>query len=218
MNQSLAIRICIILLIVIASMLFWNMLMKASDGMKLVGFILMGAILAIVVVKFVLPWLGDSMGEAMFSSGEKQEQDEMMKAAACISQGDYAGAIEHYEKMLAEKPEDPFPVAEIAKLHAEKLHDPQAALNVLSMHLQSHEWPVDDAAFLMFRIADVHQQHLHDFAAARDMLEQVVGNFSGTRHSANAHHKIGEIEQAEYKFAMEQRSKAAAAAASSAEG
>jgi outer membrane protein assembly factor BamD (BamD/ComL family) len=29
------------------------------------------------------------------------------------------------------------------------------------------------------------------------MLEQVIGNFPNTRHSANAHHKMSEIEQAE---------------------
>jgi outer membrane protein assembly factor BamD (BamD/ComL family) len=95
-------------------------------------------------------------------------------------------------------------------VHAERLHDPQSALQVLSDHLQSKDWPVDDAAFIMFRIADVQQRHLHDFEAARDMLQQVIGNFPNTRHSANAHHKMSEIEQAEYKALMDQRLKAGA--------
>jgi outer membrane protein assembly factor BamD (BamD/ComL family) len=144
------------------------------------------------------------------------EQDEMTKAAACISQGDYAGAISHYEKMLEDKPDDPFPVAEIAKVHAERLHDPAAALQVLEEHLQSQDWPVDDAAFIMFRIADVHLMHRHDFETARDMLEQIIGNFPNTRHSANAHHKMSEIEQMQYKLLMEQRTKGGASSGTAA--
>jgi tetratricopeptide (TPR) repeat protein len=209
MNRELVIRLCLAVLAILIVMLLWNMVKEASDGMKLVFVIVMGIIGGILCVKFVIPWIGDAMGEAVFSSGEKVEQDEMTKAAACISQGDYAGAIGHYEKMLEDKPDDPFPVAEIAKIHAERLHEAQTALQVLSDHLQSKDWPVDDAAFIMFRIADVHLTHRHDFEAARDMLEQVIGNFPNTRHSANAHHRMSEIEQAQYKLLMEQRSKSA---------
>lgn len=216
MNSSLLIRLCIVLLAIIAAMLFWQQLMTASDGMKFIGFIVIGVGMGILAVKFVLPWIGDAMGEVVYSSGEETEQDEMTKAAACISQGDYEGAIEHYNKMLADKPTDPFPLAEIAKVYAERLHEPENALHVLSVHLQSKDWPVDDAAFIMFRIADVQASHLHQFALARDMLEQVVANFPNTRHSANARHKITEIEQAEYQYANEQRARAAAVEAEAA--
>lgn len=214
LNHSLVIRICIILLAVMVVAMLWNSVKDAGDGMKLVFVITMGLIGGILTVKYVIPWFGDLLGEAVFSSGEQVEQDEMTKAAACIAQGNYEGAIEHYEKMLEDKPEDPFPVAEIAKVHAERLHDPQAALRVLEEHLQSKEWPVDDAAFIMFRISDVHLTHLHDFEAAHDMLEQVIANFPNTRHSANANHKIHELEQAQYKLIMDQRAKASAATSS----
>ncbi len=208
LDRTLIIRVCLILLGVLLLMLLWNMAKNAGDGMKLVFVIVVGVIGGILVVKFVIPWIGDAMGESLYSSGEKSEQDEMTKAAACISQGDYEGAIRHYEKMLEDKPDDPFPVAEISKVYAERLHDNAAALRVLEEHLQSKDWPVDDAAFIMFRIADVHLKHSHDFEAARDMLEQVIGNFPNTRHSANAHHKMSEIEQAQYKLLMELRAKA----------
>lgn len=210
MNRSLLIRICLITLAIMFMAFLTQYLKKADDGMKLVVVILLGGVGGILVVKFVIPWFGDLMGEAVFSSGEQVEQDEMTKAAACIAQGDYQGAIDHYEKMLEDKPDDPFPVAEIAKVHAERLHDPQAALQVLEAHLQSKDWPVDDAAFIMFRIADVHLTHLHDFDTSHDILNQVIANFPNTRHSANAHHKINELEQAQYKLIMEQRASAAA--------
>lgn len=210
LNRSLVIRICIILLAVMVVAMLWNAVKSKGDGMVLVFVITMGLIGGILTVKYVIPWFGDLMGEAVFSSGEKVEQDEMTKAAACIAQGDYHGAIEHYDKMLDDKPDDPFPVAEIAKVYAERLHDPQSALQALEEHLQSKEWPVDDAAFIMFRIADLHLTHRHDYETARDMLEQVIGNFPNTRHSANAHHRMSEIEQMQFKLLMDQRAKAAA--------
>ena len=115
MNRQLIIRICLILLAVLLIFLLWESVKDGSDGVKLVFVILMGGLGGILMVKFFIPWLGDLMGEAVFSSGEEVEQDSMTKAAACIAQGDYKGAIEHYEKMLEDKPDDPFPVAEIAK-------------------------------------------------------------------------------------------------------
>jgi hypothetical protein len=213
MNTALVIRICVITLVLLVIALIWSFVKDAGDGIKLVFVILMGLAGGLLAVKYLIPWLGDMMGEAMFSSGEKVEQDPMTKAAARIAQGDYPGAIEQYESMLREKPDDPFPVAEIAKMHAERLHDPQAALKVLEEHLQSKDWPVDDAAFIMFRIADLHLTHRHDFETARDMLEQIIGNFPNTRHSANAHHRMSELEQLQYKLLMDQRAKAGSSGA-----
>ena len=210
MNTTLIIRVSVVTLAILLVALLWTYMKEAGDGMKFVLVIVLSLTGGLLAVKFVIPWLGDAMGEAVFSSGEKVEQDEMTKAAACIAKGDYQGAIDHYEKMLEDKPDDPFPVAEIAKVHAERLRDPQAALKALEAHLQSKDWPVDDAAFIMFRIADVHLTQRHDFESARDMLEQIVGNFPNTRHSANAHHRMSEIEQMQYKLLMEQRAKAGA--------
>jgi len=209
MNQQLITRICVVLLAAIVGLLLYRWIMQASDGMKLVGFILLGGGGGIIAVKYLLPWIGDAIGESMYSSGEQLEQDGLMKAAACISQGDFEGALAHYQKMIEEKPEDPFPAAEMAKVHAERLGDPQTAVEVLSNHLQSRAWSVDDAAFLLFRLVEVQTNHLHDFAAARTTLEQVIASYPNTRHSANAHHKITELEQEEFKYIQQQRAKAA---------
>ncbi len=216
MNTTLIIRVGVVTLALLLTALLWNVMKDAGVGGKLVFVILMGLGGGLLAVKFVIPWLGDLMGEAVFSSGERVEQDNMTKAAACIAKGDYPGAIEYYEKMLEEKPDDPFPVAEIAKVYAERLRDPQSALKALEEHLQSKDWPVDDAAFIMFRIADLHLTHRHDFDTTRDVLEQIVGNFPNTRHSANAHHRMSEIEQLQYKLMMEQRTKAGSSGAASA--
>lgn len=109
--------------------------------------------------------------------------------------------------MLRNEPDKPFPIGEMARIYAEKLKDPQKALAVLQKHLNSHAWPEDDSAFLMFRMVDIQVEALGDLEGARERLQQIIGAFPNTRHSANAHHKMNEVEQQQFKLTMEQRLK-----------
>jgi outer membrane protein assembly factor BamD (BamD/ComL family) len=174
--------------------------------MPLISVIVLAISGGIFFVTVILPKLGDAVGTAMYSSGEEVKADGSMRAAARMAAGDYDGAIDEYKKVIAEKPGDPFPVSEIAKIYAEKLKNPNRALTYLQAHLESHEWPEDNAAFLMFRIVEIHM-HEHHLEEAKDILEQVVGNFPGTRHAANAKHKINELEQLQFKELQAQRAK-----------
>ena len=173
---------------------------------KLISCIVLAVIGGIYFVMVVLPKFGDAVGTVMYSSGESVTADESMRAAAKMAAGDYEGAISEYEKVLKEKPDDPFPVSEIGKIYAEKLEDPARAIAFMQEHLESKEWNEENAAFLMFRIADVHTHQRHDYDSAKDILEQVAGNFPGTRHSANARHRINELEQAQFKELQTRRS------------
>ena len=157
-------------------------------------------------VTIILPSIGDAVGTVMYSSGEVSQKSEGMEAAAKLAAGDYEGAIEAYEVVLKEKPDDPFPISEIAKIYADKMHDHERALAFLQERLESQSWAEENAAFLMFRIVDVNINR-QSFADAKDILEQIVGNFPGTRHSANAKHKIQELEQAEFKAIQARRAR-----------
>lgn len=171
---------------------------------QLLAVLLLAVAGGLLLVLVVLPRFGDAVGTAMFSSGEEVGESGGMKAAALIAQGDYEGAIEEYQKALAENPEEPHPVSEIAKICADKLNDPVRALHVLQTHLEGQDWTPDHAAFLMFRMVDVHAaegQH----SEARELLEQIIGHFPDTRHSANAKHRLQEIEQEEFKLAQARR-------------
>lgn len=208
MTSSTIVKICLfglfcLLILFVAS--HWQRWGDTAEGVgtagviyKLISCIVIAVIAGFFVVMVVLPKLGDAVGEVMYSSGEEVVADEKMKAAAKMAQGDYEGAIHEYQKMAHEKPDDAFPISEIAKIHADKLEDPAAAITFLQGHLEAREWTEENAAFLMFRLADIHTAQ-QDFDAAKDILEQVVGNFPGTRHSANAKHRINELEQAEFK-------------------
>ena len=94
--------------------------------------ITVGVIAGLAAVKYLIPWIGDAMGTFFFSSGEQIVMDDNMKAVAKLAQGDYEGAIAEYEKIAKEKPDDSFPVAEIAKIYSEKMGDPRRALTFLS--------------------------------------------------------------------------------------
>jgi tetratricopeptide (TPR) repeat protein len=208
MNTGLIIRACLLGLVVLALKGAWHFVQQADDGVKLIFFILVGAGGGFWAIKVFIPWVGDALGTFFYSSGEEIQVDESMRAVAKVAQGDYEGAIEEYEKLTRTRPEDPHPVAEIAKIHCDRFHDPLTAIQVLQRHLESREWPVDDAAFLMFRLAEIHSEKRQDYDAARAVLEEVVANFPNTRHSANAHHRLNEVDQAKFKQVTEQRLKA----------
>lgn len=210
MSTNLIIRLCAVALAILAAIMGWNMIDKENTGGLFIYMIVVGVVGGLVGVKYVIPWIGDAMGTFFFSSGEQVVMDDSMKAVAKLAQGDYEGAIAEYEKIAKEKPEDSFPVAEIAKIYSDKMDDPRRALAYLQAKIEGKEWEQDAAAFLMFRMVDLHADKLNDYQAARDMLEQVVANFPNTRHSANAHHKLREVEQAQFKAAMDQRLKSSA--------
>jgi tetratricopeptide (TPR) repeat protein len=210
MATSLIIRICTVALIIMGVIIGWQAIDKDNPGTQLIYMIVVGVIGGLAGVKYLIPWIGDTLGTFFFSSGEQVVMDDSMKAVAKLAQGDYQGAITEYEKISKEKPDDSFPVAEIAKIYSDKMGDPQRALSFLQERLEAKAWEEDSAAFLMFRMVDIHADKLKDYQAAHDLLEQVIANFPNTRHSANAHHKLNEVQQAQFKAITEQRLKQSA--------
>ena len=207
MNTSLLLRAVLLGVVVLLLMAAWQVVKEADDGMKFLFFICVGVGGGLWAVKVFIPWVGEALGTFFYSSGEEVRMDESMRAVAKVAQGDYEGAIAEYEKLAKSKPEDPHPVAEMAKIHSERLGDPEAAVALLSRHLQDRKWAEDDAAFLMFRLAELHSEKRRDHDAARVVLEQVIAQFPNTRHSANAHHRLNEVDQAKFKEMREQRLK-----------
>lgn len=202
------IRLCLLTLIILVTIWIWSSWKHwegAQEVYKLLTILFLAVAGGILFVTVLLPKFGDAVGTVMFSSGEEITADEGMKAAAKMASGDYLGAIEEYESMMKDKPDDPFPVSEIAKIHADKLDDPTTALSFLHEHLESKEWSEENASFLMFRMVDLLLGN-REYDSAKDILEQVVSNFPGTRYSANAKHKINEVELAQMKESQAQRS------------
>jgi predicted TPR repeat methyltransferase len=81
---------------------------------------------------------------------------------------------------------------EIAKIQKDNLEDPHAAIETIRHALENHEWEINDAAYFLFRLAELYDEVLGDRDAAAAIMRQVIENFPRTRHSANAQTKLHE--------------------------
>lgn len=154
---------------------------------------------AIAFAMFVLPSLGEWVGNLFYSAPEEVEQDKYAEAASKLAQGDYNGSIRAYRTIAKNEPDTRFPHVEIAKIQLEHLGDVDAAIVTIQNALDLQDWPENDTAYFMFRLAELYQQHRGDDETAKGILNRVMETFPETRHSANARHRLNEIEQAVHR-------------------
>jgi tetratricopeptide (TPR) repeat protein len=172
-----------------------NEIRSIKDGKTLTGIMLAfvtAGVLGIIFVVDLLPVIAHKFTHAVYDSGEEVEEDPMHDGRAKLAQGDYEGAIEAFREAAVAEPSNRLPYVEIAKVQRQHLHDAQAAARTLREAVEGQEWEVNDAAFLMFRLAEVYDEDLSHRESAVAVLEQVVEQFPDTRHSANARHKLHE--------------------------
>ena len=152
-----------------------------------------GIVLSLLVVKYLLPRLGDAVGSFFYSSGEKIGKIDTDEAAALVARGDFEGAIRVFERRLQSDPPDMMAIKEIARIRSEHLLQPEEALRELDAHLNRPGWSDDDRAFLRFRKVDVMLRAMEDVHGARVELESIVQAFPSSRHAANARHRLHEL-------------------------
>lgn len=158
---------------------------------------LSAGLVGIVFVFQILPMMAHKMTHAIYDSAEMMEDDVMREARSLIAQGDYHGAIASLERASAAEPLNRLPIVEIAKIHKDNLGDPQSAIDTIRGALEDREWEPNDAAYFLFRLAELYDQEAGHRPSAVAIMQQVVDEFPGTRHSANAMHKLHEWEQEE---------------------
>jgi len=160
---------------------------------------LTAGLVGIVFVFQILPMLAHRATHAIYDSAEMIEHDVMHDARALVAQGEYHAAIEAFKQAAKAEPLNRLPWVEIAKIQKDNLEDPQAAINTIRTVLEGQEWEVSDAAYFMFRLAELYDEVMGQRENAVAILRQVVEQFPRTRHSANAKtrlHDWGMDEQA----------------------
>jgi tetratricopeptide (TPR) repeat protein len=157
----------------------------------LLTFLTAGLVGTLVVVD-VLPMLAHKATHSVYDSGEKVEADAMHTARSKVAQGDYVGAIESFREAAKADPLNRMPWVEIAKIQRENLEDPNAAIQTIRYALESQEWEINNAAYFLFRLAELYDEDAGDRMSASTMLHQVMEQFPETRYSANARHKLHE--------------------------
>lgn len=156
-------------------------------------FLTVGLYGAAMFIVYGLPNLVHRATHEMYGSGAEVEDDPLHDARAMFAQGDYEGAIGVYRTVAESTPDDRFPWVEIAKIQNDNLEDTDAAIATLREGLESHEWSVNNAAFFMFRMAELYEKEKEDMMTSIQLLQQVVELFPDTRHSANATHRLREF-------------------------
>lgn len=157
----------------------------------LLAFLTAGLVGVVVVVE-VLPALAHRFTHSVYDSAEEVEIDPMHDARSKVAQGDYEGAIEAFRLAAAAEPMNRLPWVEIAKIQKENLEDPLAAVQTIRTALEGQDWEINDAAYLLFRLAELYDEGAKDRTTAASILHQVMSDFPNTRHSANARHRLHE--------------------------
>ena len=152
--------------------------------------------IGVVFVLYILPMLAHRATQSVYDSTEQVEPDAMSKARSKMAQGDYDEAISEFHTAAKEDPMNRVPYLEIAKIQRQHQANPDAAISTLTTAIEGQEWEENDAAFLMFRLAEIYQEDKGDMAAASTVMQQVIDQFPQTRHSANASHKLQEWKRA----------------------
>ena len=159
------------------------------------GVILVGLAVGVIAALIFMPAFGDVIGNFFFNPDEKVEKDPHATAMARMAQGNYQEAVEEYHKAFARDPHDTLSLSEIAHIYCDKLKNPEAARSLLEDALD-RDWPIEEAAFLLNRLVDVCWKYQHDLGVSRALLLKIVEQMPGTKHAANAQHRLREIEHA----------------------
>lgn len=158
---------------------------------------LSAGLIGIFFVIHLLPFFAQRVTHAVYDSAEMVERDVMHDARSLLAQGDYEGAIEAFKQAASADPLNRLPWVEIAKIQKTNLGDPAAAIQTIRHALETHEWEVNDAAYFLFRLAELYDEVEGDRYSAVAIMNQVIEQFPGTRHSANASHKLHEWSSAD---------------------
>jgi tetratricopeptide (TPR) repeat protein len=167
---------------------------EGKAGEKTFGGILLtfltAGLVGILFVTLVLPMLAHRLAHLVYDSGELLEKDAMHDARSLVAQGEYDKAIEAFRAAAAGDPLNRLPWVEIARIQRTQQENPEAAIHTLRTALESQEWQVNDAAYLLFRLAELYDEDRDDRTTAASIMQQVIEEFPETRHSANARHKL----------------------------
>lgn len=153
---------------------------------------LTAGLVGVIAVVHIVPLIAQRFTHVAYDSAEMVEQDPMHDARAKVAQGDYEGAIEAFKLAADAEPMNRLPWVEISKIQRDNLEQPQAAIATLRHALERQEWELNDAAYLLFRLAELYDGDMNDRTSAATTLQQVMEQFPNTRHSANARHRLHE--------------------------
>jgi tetratricopeptide (TPR) repeat protein len=168
----------------------------SKQAAQLPALLIAGLYVGFMFVMYVLPALTTKATNAVLASNETVSRAPIHIAQAAYARGEYIEAISLYRAIAEDETDNRLPWVEIAKIQNDQLEDPEVAINTLKTALEDKEWPADDAAFFMGRIAEIYLDNLNDKETCTAILQQIIDTFPDTQYSASAHHRLNEIAKA----------------------
>lgn len=185
----------ILLLACFVGVNFWTQ--NSTAIVRFVSFTAVGVLfslfVAVLFINLVLPRLVErGVGLLLDQRDEPvvvEDEDDEHRARCLVAQGKYAEAAATYLQVARSNPHECYAWVEASRLYESKLKDYNEAIAVLKEAIEAHEWPLDDVAFLMFRMSDVLHKH-NAPQHARTVLMKIVETMPNTPHEAHARQKL----------------------------
>ncbi len=151
------------------------------------------AFLGTLFVTFVLPSWASRVSQSVYGSNEEVDEPAILhEARALVAKGEYGEAIATFRKAVEEDPASRLPWTEIARIQSRHLDQPGEAVATLNEALAFRDWPEEDQAFFLFRLADLYNEDPQGRGQAVSMLQRVIQSFPDSRHAMNARHRLKE--------------------------
>ena len=157
------------------------------------GTLVLAVITGMVLVLAFLPAIGEAAGNFFFQPNEKLGPSPHDQAQAALERGDAEGALKIYRAALLDVPGDIVATLEVARLLCAHRHEPVAAREFLERALR-RDWPRDDFARIILRLAEVCAWHLEDLPRARELWQNLVIAYPGTPHADEAQAHLASLE------------------------
>ena len=148
---------------------------------------------ALKLRKLAEAWALEAQEELKLEADDIEDATQAFREARTLfAKGDYEGAIAAFRTAAAEDPSNRLPWTEIARIQAWQLDEPAEAASTLQQALSAWDWPADDRAFLLFRLAEIQNEEMDGRGQAVATLQQVIREFPQSRHAMNAGHRLKE--------------------------
>lgn len=171
---------------------------ESVDGTRVIlyfaGTILLAVLIGVVLVLVFLPAVGEAAGNFFFQPNQKLGPSRHDQARAALDRGDPEGALKAYRALLIDEPGDLVATLEVARLLSVHRNDPPAAREFLENALR-RDWPRDDYAQLILRLAEIHAWHLDDLPRARELWQNLVIAYPGTSHADEAQAHLASVQE-----------------------
>ncbi len=163
-----------------------------ASGCSLLGLVVLLGCLAALQA----PLIADFLSEALMPDPSKglTVKSDHSKAESDTIKGDFAGAVEEYERVIAKDPHDAIAHFELAQLYFEK-KDYHKAAGIYEKGLaHAKKLGREQYSSAHTRLAEIYAHHLNDVEAARKHLQAIMKKYPDTPYADYAGESLDKLD------------------------